>query len=93
MRREFGTALLLGAGCGSLVLAIVWLWRRTPGAAAVIAASVAGSLCIACLAGVVMPSLLHALRLDPKIAVGPVTLAVADVLTLLLYFSLARWLL
>ena len=40
-----------------------------------------------------MPALLHALRLDPKIASGPVTLAVADVLTLLFYFSLASWLL
>jgi magnesium transporter len=93
VRRELGTALLLGAGCGSLVFAIVWIWRRSPAAAGVIAATIFGSLCIACLSGVIMPALLHALRLDPKIAAGPVTLAVADVLTLLLYFSLASWLL
>jgi magnesium transporter len=92
-RRELATALLLGAGCGSVVFAIVWIWRRVPAAAAVIAATIFGSLCIACLSGVVMPALLHALRLDPKIAAGPVTLAMADVLTLLLYFSLASWLL
>ncbi|MEA3213754.1 MAG: hypothetical protein QOE70_6811 [Chthoniobacter sp.] len=92
-RREFGTALLLGAGCGMLVLLIVWVWRGSLVAAAVVGASIAGSLCIACLAGVTMPALLHALRLDPKIAAGPITLAVADVLTLLLYFSLASWLL
>ncbi len=93
VRREFGTALLLGAGCGSLVFGIVWIWRRVPAAAGVIAATIFGSLLIACLSGVVMPALLHALRLDPKIAAGPVTLAVTDVLTLLLYFSLASWLL
>lgn len=93
LRREFGSSLLLGAACGTLVLAIVFVWRHTLGPAAVIGLSVAGSLCIACLAGVIVPSLLHALRLDPKIAAGPVTLAVADVLTLLLYFSLASWLL
>ncbi|MGB8167151.1 MAG: magnesium transporter [Chthoniobacteraceae bacterium] len=92
-RREFGTALLLGAGCGALVFGVVCVWRRTPAAAGVIAATIFGSLLIACLSGVVMPTLLHALRLDPKIAAGPVTLAVADVLTLLLYFSLASWLL
>jgi magnesium transporter len=91
--REFGTALLLGAGCGALVFVIVLAWRRTPASAGVIGATVFGSLCIACLSGVVMPAALHALRLDPKIAAGPVTLAVADVLTLLLYFSLATWLL
>jgi magnesium transporter len=93
LRREFGTALLLGTACGSVVLAIVWAWRRTPAAAGVIAATIFGSLCIACLSGVIMPALLHALRWDPKIAAGPVTLAATDVLTLLLYFSLARWLL
>jgi magnesium transporter len=40
-----------------------------------------------------VPALLHALKLDPKIAAGPITLAMTDVLTLLLYFSLATWLL
>jgi magnesium transporter len=33
---------------------------------------------------------LHALRLDPKIAAGPVTLAIADIVTVLVYFNLAR---
>jgi magnesium transporter len=33
---------------------------------------------------------LHALKLDPKIAAGPITLAVADVFSLLFYFTLAN---
>jgi magnesium transporter len=61
--------------------------------ALVISLSVAGSVIIACLAGLTIPSLLHALKWDPKIAAGPITLAVTDVGTLLLYFSLASWLL
>ncbi|HEV7867379.1 MAG TPA: magnesium transporter [Chthoniobacteraceae bacterium] len=93
VQRELGTALLLGGACGSVVFLIVWAWRRTPDAAAVIGGTVVGAACIACLSGVALPALLHALRLDPKIAAGPITLAVADVLTLLLYFSLASWLL
>jgi magnesium transporter len=44
---------------------------------------------MACLIGLAIPSLLHAFKLDPKIAAGPITLAAADVLTLLFYFSLA----
>jgi magnesium transporter len=40
-----------------------------------------------------VPALLHALRLDPKIAAGPVTLAIADIFTLVFYFGLAAWLL
>jgi magnesium transporter len=35
---------------------------------------------------------LRLLRLDPKVAAGPIALAGADVLTLLLYLGLARWL-
>jgi Mg/Co/Ni transporter MgtE len=33
------------------------------------------------------------LGLDPKVAAGPIALAGTDVLTLLLYLGLARWLL
>jgi magnesium transporter len=32
------------------------------------------------------------MRLDPRIAAGPIVLAVADVATLLFYFNLAGWL-
>jgi len=47
----------------------------------------------ACLFGLSIPSLLHALRLDPKVAAGPATLAITDICTVLLYFSLAALLL
>ena len=40
-----------------------------------------------------MPFLLRLLRREPQVAAGPIALAAADVLTLLLYFNLARWLL
>jgi magnesium transporter len=49
------------------------------------------SLFTACLFGFSVPSLLHRLKLDPKIAAGPVTLAVTDFVALIFYFSLA-WL-
>jgi len=50
--------------------------------------SILCSLVTACLLGLSMPSLLHALRLDPKVAAGPVTLALTDVCTLLFYFNI-----
>jgi magnesium transporter len=43
--------------------------------------------------GLTIPSVLHALRLDPKIAAGPLTLALADLLTLFFYLSIASLLL
>ncbi len=86
---ESGTAALLGIGCGVVVTAIICLWRGVHLAAFVIGGSVVLSLCTACLFGLIVPAFLHWLRLDPKIAAGPVTLALTDVFTLFFYFGLA----
>lgn len=90
-RREIATALLLGTACGTLVTAIAWLWRGALLPALVIGISIVLSLLMACLLGLSIPSLLHRLRLDPKIAAGPTTLALTDIFTLLFYFTVG-WL-
>jgi magnesium transporter len=90
-RREFVTALLLGLACGSLVAAIVWIWRHDLLAAWVIGGSIALSLVTACLFGLGVPSVLHRFKLDPKIAAGPITLALADFFALVFYFT-GAWL-
>ena len=91
LRREFATAALLGFALGAVVGVIVWLWRHDTRAALIIGGSIALSLITACLFGLSVPSLLHRLRLDPKIAAGPITLGLADFFALLLYFTSA-WL-
>ncbi len=88
-RRELTTALLLGASLGLLVFAIVWVWQRDIAGAAVVGGSIALSLVTACIFGLSVPSLLHWLKLDPKIAAGPVTLALTDSCALLFYFGTA----
>lgn len=93
LRRETGTALLLGTTCGAVVGLLVWLWRGTGLAAVAIGGGIWLALCAACFIGLSVPTLLHALKLDPKIAAGPVTLALTDIFTLLFYFSLAALLL
>jgi len=90
-RREMATALLLGLACGVVVSAIVWLWRSDLRGAFVIGGSIALSLVTACLFGLGVPSLLHRLKLDPKIAAGPISLALADFCALLIYFT-GAWL-
>jgi magnesium transporter len=90
-RREVGTALLLGLACGAIVSAIVLIWRSDAGGAAVIGGSIALSLVTACALGVGVPSLLHRFHLDLKIAAGPVTLALADFIALVIYFT-GAWL-
>src|SRR5213592_1152302 len=90
-RREVITALLLGAACGLVVGLVVWLWRNNGAAAFVIGGSIALSLVTASALGLGVPSFLHRFKLDLKIAAGPVTLALADFVALVIYFTCA-WL-
>lgn len=90
LRREFITAVLIGLGCGIIVAAIVLLWRHDLRGAIAIGGSIALSLVTASLFGLGVPSLLHRFNLDPKIAAGPITLALADICALALYFTTAR---
>jgi magnesium transporter len=90
-RREVMTALLLGVACGLVVSAIVFMWRNDLAGAFVIGGSIALSLVSACVLGLGVPSLLHRFKLDPKIAAGPVALALADFVALMIYFTSA-WL-
>ena len=91
--KEFRTATLLGTGCGLVVGVVVFLWRGQAAVASTIFVAIALSMIIACLLGVAIPAILRAMKADPGIAAGPVVLASADVVTLLLYFGLGARLL
>jgi magnesium transporter len=93
LRWELWTGLLLGAASGLIVglVALAWLGRARVALCLLggIAGGVTGAACL----GLAMPHLLRLLRRDPQVAAGPIALAAADMVTLLLYFNLARWLL
>jgi magnesium transporter len=80
---------MLGGTCGLTVALMAWLWRGQPAPALVIGGSITLSMLLACLIGLTVPTVLHRLKLDPKIAAGPVSLALADLSTLLIYLSVA----
>ncbi len=88
MWKEFLTAALIGLACGAVVAGVVIGWRGEPLVASTILIAITLSMIVACLLGVAVPAVLRAARADPKIAAGPVVLASADVVTLLLYFGL-----
>jgi magnesium transporter len=87
LRKESLSALMLGCACGLIVGVTAWLWRGEPEAAVVIGGSIAVSMVMACLIGLTVPTMLHRFKLDPKIAAGPVSLAMADICTLLIYLN------
>jgi magnesium transporter len=93
LRRELRTAILLGASCGAVVGAVVWGWKGTVAVATAIAATVTMAMATAAILGVALPVAFRALRRDPRIAAGPVVLALTDFVTLIFYFNIAGWLL
>ena len=93
VRREMAVATMLGGACALIVSAIVLVWRGEGMAATVIGSGIFFSFLSACSLGLGVPAVLHALKLDPKIAAGPITLALTDICTLTFYFTVATMIL
>ena len=89
LARELKRTALLAAAAALLVGAIATAWQGAARAGGVIAAGIFVSLLLAGFLGVSIPALLHRLRLDLRVAAGPATLALADICTIAVYFSLA----
>jgi magnesium transporter len=93
IRKEFFISALIGAVSGIVVGGVAFLWKGNLLQGVSIAVSILFAIVTACLLGVLLPTLVRALKVDPKIASGPIVLATADIATLLFYFTTANWLL
>jgi magnesium transporter len=91
--RELVTGAFLGAAGGVLVALVTVAWLGHVRVALCLLGSIAVGMAGAAGFGLLMPNLLRLLRRDPQVAAGPIALALSDMLTLLIYFNLARWLL
>jgi magnesium transporter len=90
LRHEGLTGLLLG-GASALLVALVALgWQGQGKVALCLLGGIGAGMTGAALIGVGMPYLLRLLQRNPQVAAGPIALAAADMLTLLVYFNLAR---
>ena len=90
--QEMGAAALLGLGSGAIVGGIPAALHGDVLLGVSVGGAIAAAVLTAGLLGLLLPTALHALRMDPKIAAGPIVLAVSDIATLLFYFNLAGWL-
>jgi magnesium transporter len=93
LRGEVLTGLLLGCAGGLAVGLIAWGWLGRFRVGLSIGVGIAAGVTCAAGIGLAMPTLLRLLRRDPGVAAGPIALAASDVVTLLFYFNVARWLL
>ena len=88
---EWKTMLMIGASCGALAALAVSFLTPDFHAVGAIGVSIALSMATAATLGAGVPILLHILRLDPKVAAGPVVLMIGDIITTALYLALAAW--
>jgi magnesium transporter len=87
--REVLVTSILGVGAGAIAAATVWIWRQDGSASMIIGGSIFVSIIAAGLIGLTVPTVLHALKLDPRIAAGPLALAITDLCTITIYLGLA----
>jgi magnesium transporter len=93
LRVEALTGLLLGLGSGAVIALVGLVWLGHVRVAVCLLGGIAGGVTGSAVLGVALPVLLRLLRLEPRVAAGPLALASADVITILLYLNLARLLL
>lgn len=93
LARELLVGLSLGTACGLIVGGLSVVWKGSPWVGLSLWGGIAGAVMFAAGIGLAMPILLRIFRYDPSVASGPIALASADMVTLVVYFNLARWLL
>ena len=87
--QEVGTALLLGICSGIVAGCVSLFWPGPRYSSLTIAGSVAAAMFLAAMLGRAVPKVIHLLKLNPRIASGPITLAIVDIVTITLYLSAA----
>jgi magnesium transporter len=83
--KEMQTAALLAVSCGAIVGGVSIFWPGAVVMSASIGLSIAGTIFFAGLTGLAVPTVLHKLERDPRVAAGPITLAISDLTTVFLY--------
>ena len=90
---ELATGLMLGLAAGAAVGLVGLIWLGQARVALCLMGGICGGVAGAAMMGTALPFMLRLLRLEPRVAAGPIALAGADVITILLYLNLAHWLL
>ena len=90
IRRDILRNLAMASAAALLVACTAFLWKRELTPALVIAGGIFAALLTAGFLGITVPAVVHRLKLDLTVASGPFVLALTDICTILLYFTIAR---
>ncbi len=89
--RESNVVAIIAISCGVIVGCLSLFWGEGVLPALTISVGISISVYITAFIGSLVPVIIHSRSLDPKVASGPVVLMFADVITTLIYLSLATW--
>ena len=87
--RQLAVGALIGLGAGAIVGGVGLIWLRQTDLAIVLLGGLFIGATAGAMIGYAAPRLVHAWKLDPKIASGPASLALADMVALTAYLALA----
>lgn len=91
--QEYKTAVMLGAVCGLIVGLAATFWPDSMQPVWIIMLSIFFAMFASASFGTLLPIGLHARKLDPKVAAGPVVLMLVDMVTTTIYLGLGTLLL
>ncbi len=93
LARELRVALGLGALLGLLVLVVAFVWTDDPVVSGSVSLAMLSAVVLSAGLGALTPLLFRAVGIDPAVASGPLITTLNDVLSLLIYFSIALFVL
>ncbi len=91
--REWQLMMIIAISLAIIVAGLSLFWGSAPQASFAIGIGIFVGISSSVVFGIALPVLLHRLKLDPKVASGPVVLMLADMITTAFYLGFATWLL
>jgi magnesium transporter len=93
LAREAGVSVITGVICALLIFLAAWAWSGDRRLGIVVGGSMLAVILIATSVGAFVPLTLARLNVDPALATGPFVTTSNDVLGILIYLTLASWML
>ena len=88
--REMGSGFITGIVCGAILLVIITLMYQEVMLGVIVSVSLIIAMTFATLTGTLVPMFMNKIGIDPAIASGPFITTGNDIISLLVYFSLAN---
>lgn len=90
VKREFGTGVMLGIVCMIVLMGIISLFYNGDFILAfIVGFSLFCALSVAAVIGATIPVAINKLKIDPAVASGPFITTLNDIISLMIYFSIA----